>query len=75
MKGSNSKVSPDYKQILIDNLVRKPGLRGKVDANCIECIYDPYQDGTWRYQVTICTSPGCPMYSVRPTSSTNIQEL
>ena len=41
MEDSTSRVNPGYKQNLIDKLVKKPGLRGKVDANCIPCIYDP----------------------------------
>jgi len=30
----------------IDNLACKVGLRGKIDAKCCECIYDPYQEET-----------------------------
>lgn len=43
-------------------------LRRAVDAKCRECIYDPGAAGTWRQQVTACTSPGCPLYAVRPLS-------
>ncbi|MGB1428680.1 MAG: hypothetical protein ACPG62_10285 [Cycloclasticus sp.] len=50
----------------IRKLASKPGLRGKIDAKCCECIYDPYQEGTWRLQVEKCTSPACPLFSVRP---------
>lgn len=71
MSHSNPTAQSDYKQNLIDKLVRRPGLRGKVDAMCIECLYDPYQDGNWRIQVAKCTSMACPMHSVRPTSSSN----
>ncbi len=39
------------KSALIRRMVSKPGLRAKVDAKCLECIYDPYADGTWRKQV------------------------
>ena len=53
---------------IINRLVKKRGLRGKLDAKCVECIYDPYQLGTWRKQVENCTSPTCPLYSVRPKS-------
>ncbi len=49
----------------IDNLARKPGLRSKIDAKCCECIYDPYQEGTWRIQVDNCTSMTCPLFSKR----------
>ena len=57
---------PDHRQSTIDRLVGKAGLRGKIDAMCCYCIYDPYQEGTWRKQVDNCTSPECPLFSVRP---------
>ena len=59
----------DYQQKLIDKLVKKAGLRGPVDAKCIECIYDPQADGTWRSQVNKCTSPTCSLFEVRPTTT------
>lgn len=51
----------------------KAGLRSKINAKCIECIYDDAggAGGNWRQQVTACTSTGCPLYSVRPVSSEN----
>jgi len=55
---------------LIANNVKKPGMRGKVNAKCIECIYEPDAGtGTWRQQVEGCTSATCPLYDIRPTSS------
>ena len=60
----------DYQLELIDRLIGKPGLRGKIDAKCVECIYDPYDNGSWRLQVEKCTSPTCPLYPVRPTTTT-----
>jgi|SaaInl4_150m_RNA_FD_contig_21_39984_length_367_multi_3_in_0_out_0_2 hypothetical protein len=62
-------VTPDYQQSLIDKHTSKAGLRGNVDAKCIECIYDPESSGTWRNQVLNCTSPTCPLYPVRLTSN------
>ena len=48
----------------------KSGFRGKVNAKCIECIYDQHSGtGTWRQQVEACTAVKCPLYDVRPTSS------
>ena len=61
----------DYQQKLIDKLVSKPGLRGKIDAKCIECIYDTYQRGTWRSQVAECTSPSCSLFEVRASTTNN----
>ncbi len=54
---------------IIDRLSSKTGLRGKLDAKCVECIYDPHQEGTWRKQVENCASPACPLYSVRPRTT------
>jgi len=53
---------------IINREAGKAGLRGKIDAKCAECCYDPTQEGTWRKQVELCASRGCPLYSVRPTS-------
>jgi hypothetical protein len=48
----------------------KPGLRGKVNAKCVECIFDPIGGGgNWRQQVEACTSVTCPLFPIRPTSS------
>ena len=44
-------------------------LRAAINAKCRECIYDPYPgSGNWRQQVEACTSPDCPLFSVRPIS-------
>lgn len=56
-----------------DELIRreagKAGFRGKINAKCIECIYDPMSGGgTWRQQVEACSSYKCPLYDVRPIS-------
>lgn len=61
----------DRRQELIKRESDKPGFRGKVNAKCIECIYDNELagNGTWRQQTEDCTATGCPLYSIRPTSS------
>ena len=47
----------------------KRSLRSAINAKCKECIYDPIAGGgTWRSQVTECTSVTCPLFDVRPTS-------
>ena len=69
MNKSPSGYQVDNREILIHKMAEKPGLRGKLDAKCIECIYDPYQPGTWRFQVEECTSPDCPLYLVRAKST------
>ena len=58
----------DRRDKLIARESSKAGLRGKINAKCIECIYDPdgKGNGKWREQVDQCTSFGCPLYPVRP---------
>lgn len=59
----------DRQETLIAQQTAKTGLRGRVNAKCIECIFDPYSgNGMWRQQVEACTSYACPLYKVRPTS-------
>jgi len=41
-------------------------LRRRIDLQCNECIYDPYDNGTWRQQVERCASGHCALYEVRP---------
>ena len=55
-----------HRSAVIKRLTNKAGLRPKIDAFCVECIYDPYSEGTWRKQVTDCTAPSCPLFTVRP---------
>ena len=56
---------------IIERESKKPGLKGKIRAFCCHCIFDPYQRGSWLKQVENCTSPHCPLYSVRPRPSKN----
>ena len=56
----------EHRSNIINKLVSKVGLRPKIDAFCVECIYDPYSEGTWRKQVADCTAKRCPLYTVRP---------
>ena len=55
---------------ILERLLKKSGFKAKIHAFCCHCIYDPYQEGTWRKQVEKCTSLDCPLYSVRPLPST-----
>ncbi len=61
-------MSDSYRDKLIARESKKAGLRGKINAKCIECIYDEYGVGNWRQQVSACTSKACPLYPVRPRS-------
>jgi hypothetical protein len=65
---TNNNNQMDIKEKTISRLLKKGKLRGRIDAKCCECIYDPIGDGTWRFQVEICTSFMCPLYPVRPTT-------
>jgi len=55
---------------LVQKMVKKGGFRALVNAKCVDCIYDELAPGSWRKQVGNCTVTDCPLYSVRPTSST-----
>ena len=58
----------DLAREVINREAGKAGFRGKINAKCCECIYDPLANGTWRQQVEKCTSFSCPLYDVRPVS-------
>ena len=49
-------------------------LRKAVNDKCKDCIYDDAAAGTWRQQVTLCSSPDCPLYEVRPQTKALIPE-
>ncbi len=53
---------------LIKRLSGKPGLRGKVDAMCVSCVYEKSNGGNWRQQVAACTVKDCPLWQVRAKS-------
>ena len=59
----------DYKQELLNRQSSKVGLRGKINANCIDCVYDSTQQGSWRKQVENCCGYSCQLYAVRPIST------
>lgn len=56
----------DHRTKIIEREAKKAGFKGKINAKCCECIYDPLAEGTWRKQVENCTSFTCPLYSIRP---------
>lgn len=61
---------PSVKEVeaKVAHMASRPGLRSKIDANCMWCSYDPLDIGNWRQQVEGCNVTNCPLYSVRPTS-------
>ena len=56
-------------QEIVFSLLAKPGLRCRIDASCVSCIYDPFVRGSWRKQVEECSIPSCPSFDVRPRST------
>lgn len=69
---TKARAGDERREALIQKNVQKGGFRALVNAKCIECIYDPVSKGNWRKQVEKCTSLACPLYSVRPTSSVEV---
>ena len=59
----------DHRERTINRLRETTGLRGKIDAMCCYCIYDPHQKGAWREQVANCTDKVCPLFEVRTKSA------
>ena len=56
------------KDELIARHKAKSGLRGRIDANCIDCVYDPGAPGNWRKQVQECAVDSCPLWDIRARS-------
>jgi hypothetical protein len=52
------------------NVITRPSLRSAINAKCRECISDGSASGTWRKQIEQCTAIKCPLYAVRPVSTT-----
>lgn len=61
---------------LIEKHSAKSGLRGKINAKCIECIYEENAGtGSWRKQVEGCTAKSCPLYAVRPLTDGALRQV
>jgi hypothetical protein len=57
---------PPYKTKLILREMGKGGLRGHINANCIDCVYEQTEQGSWIKQVDECGVTDCPLHPVRP---------
>ena len=44
------------------------GLRGRINANCVDCTYDNLAPGNWKQQVQACTIKSCSFWDIRPRS-------
>jgi hypothetical protein len=53
------------KSEIIANLLRKPGNKALIDANCVECIYDEGESGSYLKQIWECPVSECLFHSVR----------
>ena len=53
------------KDQIISRLLLKPGIRPRVDAHCVQCIYDEQAIGTYKQQVWGCLVDQCVFHSVR----------
>ena len=45
-------------------------LRKAINGMCKQCIYDPFDKGSWRQQVERCTDGNCALFCVRPLPTT-----
>lgn len=69
MNKGNKMNNLDKRLAVIDRELLKGGLRGRINAMCASCIYDPQPgNGNWRQQTEACTSTACPLFEVRPVS-------
>lgn len=39
-----------------------------IAMKCLDCIYDPTEDGTWRQQTQACEITDCALWQYRPKS-------
>jgi hypothetical protein len=51
-----------------------PSLRKAINGNCKDCIYDHLAPGNWRVQVSLCSCKSCPLWGVRPRTTSAIPE-
>jgi hypothetical protein len=51
---------------VIAKLITSTGLRARINAHCVSCVYDEKIPGSWKRQVTECTVTSCPIWDIRP---------
>ena len=54
---------------LVQWLVSKETRQNRINAKCVDCIYDEALGTNWRKQVSDCLVTDCPLYPIRPMSS------
>ena len=50
---------------IISRLLLKPGIRPRIDAHCVQCIYDEQATGSYKQQVWGCLVNQCVFHPVR----------
>ena len=50
------------------------GLRKAINGKCRDCNYDDLAAGTYLQQITLCSSPDCPLYEVRPQTKAKLPD-
>lgn len=55
----------ERKEVILDRLLSKKGLRPRIDANCVNCIYESSFVASWRSQIEDCTDCVCVFHEVR----------
>jgi len=53
------------KDQIISKLLLKPGIRPRIDAHCVQCIYDEQATGSYKQQVWGCSVNQCVFHPVR----------
>jgi hypothetical protein len=49
-------------------------LRKAINDKCQDCIYDEEAAGNWRVQVSLCSCKSCPLWGVRPKTTSAIPQ-
>ena len=64
-----SKDKRDSREIIAKLMSGRPGMRARVNAKCVDCIYDPLLPGNWKQQVHACEDDLCPLWEIRAKSA------
>jgi hypothetical protein len=54
--------------------MKLPTYKEAIGLKCKDCTYDYCSLGTWRQQVTLCSVKTCPLWHLRPKTTSAIPE-
>lgn len=54
--------------------MKLPNRKEAIELKCKDCTYDHCSLGTWRQQVTLCSVKTCPLWHLRPKTTSAIPE-